>query len=101
MNFKPRNLVLATLLWTGAPITATTAQDVQAPAAGTTLETCLKAVNLLGASMGYSEVTDGQGHPLYRFRLRTSGMDYMATCDAKSGIVGDISARRPDDTAPL
>ena len=101
MTFNQRNLVLAAVLWAGGPIAAVNAQEVQAPTAGTPLATCLKAVNLLGASMGHAEIKDSQGRDAYRFTLRTSGMDYTATCDAKSGIVSDISPRQPGDAAPL
>jgi hypothetical protein len=54
---------------------------------------CLRAVNLLGASMGHVETKSSDGRLVYRFRLRTAGLDYDATCDAGTGVVGDVTPR--------
>ncbi|MEQ1576516.1 MAG: hypothetical protein ABL894_02580 [Hyphomicrobium sp.] len=91
---------MAMAFWAcGTLLTTATLAEATAPA--NPLETCRKAVNLLGASMGHADVKDAHGRPAYRFLLRTSGMDYEATCDAQTGIVGDISPRRTGETAPL
>ena len=54
-------------------------------------DACLKAVNALGASMGQTEVKAPDGRTLIKFRLRTSGLDYDAICDAATGVVGDVT----------
>lgn len=55
------------------------------------LDTCIAAVSALGASMGHEEVAGPDGRVLYKFRLRTSGYDYNATCDAQTGMVSDVT----------
>lgn len=62
------------------------------PAAGSPAA-CLKAVNVLGASMGHTETTSADGRLTYKFRLRTNGLDYDASCDAATGVVGDVTPR--------
>lgn len=56
-------------------------------------DACLKAINALGAAMGRTETTAADGRLLYKYRVRTSGLDYDATCDAKTGVVGDVKPR--------
>lgn len=64
----------------------------EAPAARSP-DACLKAINVLGAAMGHTESTAADGRLMYKFRLRTSGLDYEATCDAATGVVGDVKPR--------
>jgi uncharacterized membrane protein YkoI len=43
--------------------------------------------------MGHVETKSSDGRLVYRFRLRTAGLDYDATCDAGTGVVGDVTPR--------
>jgi hypothetical protein len=43
--------------------------------------------------MGHSTETSPDGRPMYRFHLRTNGLDYEALCDAQSGLVSDVVPR--------
>jgi hypothetical protein len=54
---------------------------------------CTKTVNAMGASMGHQAETSADGRPVYRFVLRTNGFDYDVVCDAKTGVVSDVSPR--------
>jgi hypothetical protein len=54
---------------------------------------CTKTVNAMGASMGHQAETAPDGSPVYRFVLRTNGFDYDVVCDAKTGVVSDVSPR--------
>ena len=54
---------------------------------------CTKTVNAMGASMGNTSETAPDGRPIYRFVLRTNGLDYEVVCDAATGVVGDVSPR--------
>ncbi len=54
---------------------------------------CTKTVNAMGASMGHTPDVAPDGRPIYRFVLRTNGLDYDVVCDAKTGVVGDVSPR--------
>lgn len=56
-------------------------------------DVCLKAINALGASMGRTETTAADGRLMYKYHVRTSGLDYDAICDAKTGVVGDVKPR--------
>jgi len=67
------------------------------PAPTDPFDKCLKAVNSLGASMGHTDTTDDKGRPAFSFRLRTSGLDYTAVCDAQSGLISDVSPRIAGD----
>ena len=58
-----------------------------------TFKACLKSVSVLGASMGHSEIKSKDGRQLYRFTLRTAGLDYVADCDAATGSIGDVVPR--------
>jgi hypothetical protein len=62
-------------------------QDIPSPAA------CSKTVNAMGASMGHRADTSPDGKPIYHFVLRQNGYDYDVTCDAASGVVGDVTPR--------
>lgn len=54
---------------------------------------CTKTVNAMGASMGHTSDTAPDGRSIYRFVLRTNGLDYDVVCDAATGVVGDVSPR--------
>jgi hypothetical protein len=54
---------------------------------------CTKTVNAMGASMGHKTDVAPDGRPIYRFVLRTNGLDYDVVCDAKTGVVSDVSPR--------
>ncbi len=101
MQTKYRNLILSVLVFTAVPAGLTWAQEAPAPAAATPFDKCLKAVNLRGASMGHTETKDAQGRPAFRFTLRTSGMDYVAICDAQSGMIHDVSPKPSGGPSPL
>lgn len=55
---------------------------------------CEKAVSILGASMGHKEITSGGGLTAYLFLVRANGFDYEVVCDAKSGVVSDVTPRQ-------
>ncbi len=63
------------------------------PVSGINLDACQKAMSVLGASMGHTEVKAKDGRPLFRFWLRTTGLDYTADCDAATGSVVDVAPR--------
>lgn len=65
----------------------TVSQDVPDVAA------CTKTVNAMGAAMGHKTDISPDGRPIYRFVLRTNGLDYDVVCDAKTGLVSDVSPR--------
>jgi hypothetical protein len=65
----------------------TVSQEMPDPAA------CTKTINALGASMGHKPDVAHDGRPVYRFVLRTNGLDYDAVCDAKTGVVSDVTPR--------
>ena len=56
-------------------------------------DTCIKSVNALGASMSHTAETAPDGRPMFRFVLRTNGLDYEVVCDAKTGLLGDVVPR--------
>lgn len=62
-------------------------QDVPSP------DACIKSVNAMGASMSHTAETATDGRPMYRFVLRTNGLDYEVLCDAKTGLLGDVAPR--------
>jgi hypothetical protein len=62
-------------------------QDVPTP------DACIKSVNAMGASMSHTAETAADGRPMYRFVLRTNGLDYEVVCDAKTGLLGDVAPR--------
>jgi hypothetical protein len=66
---------------------ATVAQDVPP------VDACVKTVDALGSSMSHKADTGPDGKPIYRFVLRTSGLDYDVVCDAATGVVGDVTPR--------
>ncbi len=84
---SPRLVGLAAALLAAVPAMAGAAEPPQAG----NLDTCTKAINVLGASMGYSEFKDQAGRTKYKFKLRTNGLDYDAVCDAATGVVGDVA----------
>ncbi|MGE0023434.1 MAG: hypothetical protein AB7S70_07380 [Hyphomicrobium sp.] len=57
-------------------------------------DACAKAVGALGAPMSHKTETAPDGRPIYRFVLRTNGLDYEAVCDAATGVVGDVTPRQ-------
>jgi malonyl CoA-acyl carrier protein transacylase len=75
----------------GFSLPALAAQTVsqEAPSA----DACTKTVNAMGAAMGHRAETAPDGRPMYRFTLRTNGLDYDVMCDAKSGVVSDVTPR--------
>lgn len=95
-----RSLALAAFALSVAAVAPVMAESKEAPGTPSP-DACLKAVNLLGASMGHTEGKDPDGRPQYKFRLRTSGLDYEATCDAETGVVGDVKPRFGTDTGAL
>lgn len=68
--------------------------ETAAPATLASPDACLKTVNALGASMGHTQSKDSEGRVIFKFRLRTAGLDYDATCDAASGIVGEVTPHK-------
>jgi len=54
---------------------------------------CTKTINAMGASMGSTADIAPDGRPIYRFVVRTSGLDYDAVCDAATGVVSDVTPR--------
>lgn len=79
--------VLAAAFASPALAAETVAQDMPDPAA------CTKTINAMGASMGYKPEVAPDGRPVYRYVLRTNGLDYDAVCDAKTGLVNDVTPR--------
>jgi hypothetical protein len=84
-------LSVATALFAGFAFSAFAAEPVsqQTPPP----DHCTKTVGTLGAVMGHSTETAPDGRPIYRFQVRTNGLDYEALCDAKSGLVSDVVPR--------
>lgn len=70
-----------------ASATENVAQDVPP------VDACSKNVEALGASMGHKADIAPDGRQIYRFVLRTAGLDYEVVCDAKTGVVGDVTPR--------
>ncbi len=56
-------------------------------------EACIESVNAMGASMSHTAETAPDGRPMFRFVLRTNGLDYEVVCDAKTGLLGDVVPR--------
>jgi hypothetical protein len=56
-------------------------------------EACIKTIKTMGGSMGHEAATSQDGRPIYRFILRTAGVDYDAICDAETGVVKDVTRR--------
>jgi hypothetical protein len=56
-------------------------------------DACTKTVNAMGAPMGHKPEAAPDGRPIYRFLLRTNGLDYDVVCDAATGVVGDVTPR--------
>lgn len=57
------------------------------------VDACTKTVNAMGAAMGHTSEAAQDGRPIYRFLLRTNGLDYDVVCDAASGVVSDVTPR--------
>ena len=89
---KSRTFLMAAVLTSQAGLSSA----AEAPATAAKLDACLKAVSVLGASMGYTEVKSTDGRSVLKFRLRTSGLDYVAECDPETGSIGDVSPHYPD-----
>jgi hypothetical protein len=83
-------LSVATALFAGFAFSAFAAEPVSQQ---TPPDHCTKTVGTLGAVMGHSTETAPDGRPIYRFHVRTNGLDYEALCDAKSGLVSDVVPR--------
>lgn len=73
----------------GLPASAADTISQQAPAA----DACTKAVGTMGAVMGHTSEVAPDGRAVYRFLLRTNGLDYDAVCDAATGVVSDVTPR--------
>lgn len=56
-------------------------------------DACAKTVGAMGASMGHTTEVAPDGRPIFRFLLRTNGLDYDVICDAATGVVGDVTPR--------
>lgn len=78
---------LAMLGPAAAPAAETVSRQIPA------VDACAKTVNALGASMGHTADATAEGRPIYRFVLRTNGLDYDVVCDAESGLVSDVTPR--------
>ena len=57
------------------------------------VDACNKTVSAMGAPMGHTSDVTPDGRPVYRFVLRTNGLDYDVVCDATSGVVNDVTPR--------
>jgi hypothetical protein len=57
----------------------------------TKLDACIKSVSLIGAQIKHKEVTRADGSPAFEFVVRSTGADYRVMCDAKTGVLGDVS----------
>lgn len=57
------------------------------------VDACAKTVGAMGASMSHTSEVAPDGRPIYRFLLRTNGLDYDVICDAATGVVGDVTPR--------
>lgn len=70
---------------------AAAAQNVaqETPAA----DACTKTVSAMGAAMSHKPEVAPDGRPIYRFLLRTNGLDYDVICDAATGVVSDVTPR--------
>lgn len=91
-----RALALAGLLLAASfavtPLWATESADGAYPSP----DACRKTVHAMGASMGEAEEKAAEWGLAYHFVIRTNGIDYDVLCDAKTGLVKDVSKR---DTA--
>lgn len=56
-------------------------------------DACLQSVDAMGASLSHTAEIAPDGRPVYRFVLRTNGLDYEVACDAKTGLLGDVEPR--------
>lgn len=56
-------------------------------------DACTKTVGAMGAVMSHTSEVAPDGRPVFRFLLRTNGLDYDAICDASSGVVKDVTPR--------
>ena len=56
------------------------------------LDRCLKSVNIIGASIGHTEQVGTNGEPMLHFVVRSNGSEYDVKCEAKSGMIKDVSA---------
>lgn len=56
-------------------------------------DACTKTVEAMGAAMGHKADVAPDGRPIYRYLLRTNGLDYDVVCDATSGVVSDVTPR--------
>jgi len=54
---------------------------------------CTKTVSAMGANMGHEADVSSDGRPIYRYVLRTNGLDYEVVCDPATGVVGDVTPR--------
>ncbi len=80
--------LFALSLASSLPATAeNVSQETPSPAA------CTKTVNAMGAPMGHKSEMAPNGRPIYRFLLRTNGLDYDVLCDAATGVVSDVTPR--------
>lgn len=66
------------------------AADVQRPS-----EACTKSINAIGASLGHTEKTTPDGRLAYQYVVRSNGTDYTVSCDAATGVVGEVAPRTP------
>jgi hypothetical protein len=57
------------------------------------VDACAKTVGAMGAAMGHTPEVAPDGRPIFRFLLRTNGLDYDVICDAATGVVGDVTPR--------
>jgi hypothetical protein len=56
-------------------------------------DACTKTVAALGAAMSHTSEVAPDGRPVFRFVLRTNGLDYEAVCEAETGVVRDVTPR--------
>lgn len=82
---------LAAMLAATAFFPSAAAAEEQKVAEASKLDPCLKSVSLIGAQIKHKEITRADGSPGFEFIVRTTGADYRVTCDAKSGVLGDVT----------
>jgi hypothetical protein len=92
MTFRNHALAFGVAaLLAGPGFNAAAAENVvqKAPAP----DACSKIIAAMGATMGHTADVAPDGRPIYRFVLRTNGLDYDVACDAATGVIGDVTPR--------
>jgi hypothetical protein len=84
----PTGLFLAAF-FAATPVWATESADGAHPSP----DACRKNVHAMGASMSDAEEKKLDWGLAYHFVIRTNGIDYDVLCDAKTGLVKDVTPR--------